>query len=578
MTAWTNFVAVGGKGFVWLLAWSWQTLLLLGGVWLALKLCRVKSPALRHHVWLASLIAVALLPLLATALERLPMPQSNSRALAYVPTIPQPTVFIELPMATVTASDAATTAATSKTPVIVAALLAVGFGLWAVGVLISLLQFGRQQYELRRLCTETSPVSPAELGCADLALPANLELRRSSQIASPVLLGVRRPMILLPADIAEWTTADERRAMIRHELAHLVRRDHLTNLFQNLLGVALYFHPMARLACRQLQIEREFACDDEVLVSGVDATLYAESILKAAEHSLLQHAFLASAPSGVHQLALFSTRKTLERRVEMILNPDRIRVVTRQWRYLILPVALIVAASIWLVPGRTAKSSALAKSPEQAVADATRQIAEVVQKNGLSDVSVERTANSLKPSNNDEQTLIELVQRVIDGIPERKYGDENLQASDFVDVKGGRLAVMLTEFKGHDFEIKKVVADDFEVILHEGWATVTFNAVIRAQNLATGDYAKEEPIRYNVRLKNDNGRWWVDRSNEWVELTQKFKPAPPPPPPPPKQPGTVPAPPPPPPPPLLAELPNKDYNFQAIGQEGYSPVRWLLAR
>lgn len=257
----------------------------------------------------------------------------------------------------------------------------------------------------------------------------------------------------------------------------------------------------------------------------------------------------------------------------MILNPDRIRIVTRQWRHLILPVALIVAASIWLVPGRTAKSSALAKSPEQAVADATRQIAEVVQKNGLSDVSVERTASSLKPSNTDEQTLIELVQRVIDGIPERKYGDENLQASDFVDVEGGRLAVMLTEFKGHDFEIKKVVADDFEVILHEGWATVTFNAAIRAQHLVTGNYAKEVPVRYNVRLKNDNGRWRVDRSNEWVELTQKFKPAPPPPPPPPKQPGTIPAPPPPPPPPLLAELPNKDYNFQAIGQEG--SVRWL---
>ncbi|MBP6823770.1 MAG: M56 family metallopeptidase, partial [Acidobacteria bacterium] len=522
MNAWTNFVTAGSKGFAWMLAWSWQTLLLLGAVWLGLKICRAKSPALRHHVWLAALVAVALLPLLAAVAERLPLPQTQNRAIQFVAAIPQPAMTIELPPTAGAAVLVATVSAEpSKLPIFWAAI----FWLWSAGVLFLLIRLWRQQMAIRRLRVEAEPISADELGCEDSAV----ELRLSEQINSPVLVGVIRPMILLPADIADWTNADERQAMIEHELAHVARRDPMTNLFQNLIGAVFFFHPLVRLACRQLQVEREMACDDQVINSGVKSQLYVESILKAAERSLL-----SNAPVGVHQLAFFSNRKTLERRIEMILNPDRIRVVTRQWRYLILPVALIAATSLLLVPGRAAKSKPLPV--------------------------------------NDEQVLIEMVQKVIDGIPERKYGDANLYVSDFFDTSGTRMMAMLIEYKGHDFEIKKIVADDFEVLLHESWATITFNAVIRAQNLATGDYAKEQPSRYNVRLKNENGQWRVDRSSNWLELTQKFKPAPPPPPPPAPQKGAMPPPPPPPPPPFLTELPNREYNFQAIGREDYNPV------
>lgn len=50
MNAWTSFLTVSGKGFAWLLVWSWQGLVLLASVWLGLKLVRTKSPALRHQI------------------------------------------------------------------------------------------------------------------------------------------------------------------------------------------------------------------------------------------------------------------------------------------------------------------------------------------------------------------------------------------------------------------------------------------------------------------------------------------------------------------------------------------------
>ncbi|HEY7181272.1 MAG TPA: hypothetical protein VIC84_07630, partial [Blastocatellia bacterium] len=56
------FITASAKGAAWLLVWSWQAAVLLACVWAGLKVFRVKSPALRHQVWLLALIAVAAMP------------------------------------------------------------------------------------------------------------------------------------------------------------------------------------------------------------------------------------------------------------------------------------------------------------------------------------------------------------------------------------------------------------------------------------------------------------------------------------------------------------------------------------
>ena len=86
---------------------------------------------------------------------------------------------------------------------------------------------------------------------------------------------------------------------------------------------------------------------------GASAEAYAEGILKVAERSLT--------PGGVHRLALFSAKRMLERRIEMILNRDRARVIARQWKYLIAPAGLIVMVAWLLIP--TAGSARVATTP-----------------------------------------------------------------------------------------------------------------------------------------------------------------------------------------------------------------------
>src|SRR5262245_4257434 len=350
MNALTNpFVTASAKGAAWMLVWSWQTAVLLACVWAGLKIFRVKSPALRHQVWLFAMIAVVAMPVLSGVVQILPLPQPSNRALSYAVELPRIVITNDATPVVQNTSPAASAKPSIKRPII----LGITFVLWLAGSLIFVMKAAINVVRLRRLRSGASRVSLAELDCdecdCEVLRAGKVSLALSDEVRSPILLGVLRPMIVFPADIASWTSPTERCAMLRHELAHVARRDHYVNLFQTALGTIFFFHPLARYACRQLAVEREMACDDHVVGSGAEAEVYAESIVKVAERSVA----MAGAPRGAHQLALFGARQILERRIEMILNKDRTRLIASRWKYLILPMALIAIIAWTLLPARS---------------------------------------------------------------------------------------------------------------------------------------------------------------------------------------------------------------------------------
>src|SRR5262245_56286969 len=83
------FIVAAAKGAIWLLVWSWQAAVLVACVWAGLKIARVKSPTLRHQVWLLALIAIAAAPALSAVVQSLPLPRLNSGALSYAVEIPR---------------------------------------------------------------------------------------------------------------------------------------------------------------------------------------------------------------------------------------------------------------------------------------------------------------------------------------------------------------------------------------------------------------------------------------------------------------------------------------------------------
>jgi len=90
-----------------------------------------------------------------------------------------------------------------------------------------------------------------------------VELKISPKHRSSFLLGFLHPVILLPAE--DRLDPAEAELVLRHELAHVRRRDDWANLVQHFFLAVFFFHPAVWWISRQLSLEREIACDDHVL-------------------------------------------------------------------------------------------------------------------------------------------------------------------------------------------------------------------------------------------------------------------------------------------------------------------------
>jgi beta-lactamase regulating signal transducer with metallopeptidase domain len=329
-TNWHQFVAISFQSLIGILCiWAIQTFVVLGVAWIAARVDPSRSAATRCRIWLIAVLACAALVPLSLFFRSLPAPEA-----AFTPTsivVATPVVHGPLPV---------------STPHTSLPSLAVQFALpalWVLGVVFCLSRLTRSLWKLHKIKSAAVPVSAIELGCTSDVATASRSgqtfIALSPQVRSPGLAGLFHPVILMPADIASWTTAEERTAMLRHESVHIERRDHLAGLLVSIVRALLFFHPMVHLACNRISLERELACDEKVLLAA-EAKVYAESILKAVERSIL--------PDAVHQAPLFASKKTLERRLEAILNGNRGGQSLKQWRFLLAP-AVLIAGVMWLV-------------------------------------------------------------------------------------------------------------------------------------------------------------------------------------------------------------------------------------
>lgn len=324
--------------FSWLLIWSWNAALLVGFAWFLSRFNHSSPARIRHHIWLCALVAVILFPLWSEIANLLPLRQTGAID-ALAPFVNLPQTIISPPVAesgeiVINLSELAKPQSYDWSFYIWTFLSA----LWIGGAGFACAKICAESLQLRRFRLESQLVTLAELECLQIS-PAEIGavlIALSPDVSTPMLTGVFRPIILLPADIAEWTTPEERRWIIAHELAHLSRGDNFVAVFQALLGVIFFFHPLVRYALGQLSIERELACDERVIGGGANPVQYAESLLKAVERSIAVP-FVAPALS-------FASRKALQKRVGNILNARHSFPTRRSRIFLALSTILIISA------------------------------------------------------------------------------------------------------------------------------------------------------------------------------------------------------------------------------------------
>lgn len=154
-----------------------------------------------------------------------------------------------------------------------------------------------------------------------IGLSREVAVRTSDRVAVPMVWGVARPVILLPAGAGAWPRR-LRRDVLLHELVHVKRHDYATQLLGRLGCAIHWFDPLAWLAARRLREERERACDDHVLAAGADACDYAASLVEMARS-------MGRARRTAHAVPMAEPSR-LGERVAALLDPRHRRaIVTR---------------------------------------------------------------------------------------------------------------------------------------------------------------------------------------------------------------------------------------------------------
>ena len=97
----------------------------------------------------------------------------------------------------------------------------------------------------------------------------------------PAMVGILKPMIVVPRDFDQRYSEEERTLIAKHERAHIRRGDACANLVCALLQCLIWFNPIVHLAARRFRFDQELACDATVIKQHPAARRsYAEAMLK----------------------------------------------------------------------------------------------------------------------------------------------------------------------------------------------------------------------------------------------------------------------------------------------------------
>ncbi len=394
------------------LGWTMLHLLWVGGaVGLVAAMgrwrLRAATPEVRYLVALASLLGLAVSPaiILAWQITTSPQPARSAPALAIIADVPAHAKFDE-PISPLPAALAALPVKT-QTPLarIVAALPCIWLGgtpltfaILATGLIGAerLRRQSRSLYETeivrlcRRLADSLSIVRPVAVGVCD-------------RLAAPILLGIVRPLILLPPAALTGWSVEQIEMVLLHELAHVRRWDNLVNLFQRVVESLLFFHPIVWWLSGWARLERELCCDRMVVERTGRARAYAETL------------FALSVPRhNGHVAAVAMAENHLVIRIRRILNLEERAMSMKLSRnaLALLAVLLFVPALVIGANARQAASKAepRTKSAQKAETKAEPKTTRVLTRASILQTLQEaaRSADDLKDARSKVRMLMAL--------------------------------------------------------------------------------------------------------------------------------------------------------------------------
>ena len=160
---------------------------------------------------------------------------------------------------------------------------------WLVVVMVMMLMLLQRTLFVRGLVTQAQKANGSlndtlAQCCNSMGIRRNIGLRISTNMTSPAVCRLFRPVILLPHKLLPSLDVSQLRAILMHELAHLKRFDLWVNFGQTFLQIVYFYNPLLWLANAIIRRAREQAVDEAVLVAmGEKAQEYLETLVNVAK-------------------------------------------------------------------------------------------------------------------------------------------------------------------------------------------------------------------------------------------------------------------------------------------------------
>ncbi|NHE56900.1 M56 family metallopeptidase [Cyclobacterium plantarum] len=268
----------------------WQFLLLAGLYALILRIPIFSIPRYRYLAGFSGLILMLLCFLSTVWYEYLQLVAVSAMPSA-VPT------YLALPSGSAGKQPELTTLAVDFFQKAIPYLVNV----WFIGVVFYMLRLlgnfvNLQQIKRRSSADLPEWISDSTRTCLEkMGIKLPVSVRKSDEIEVPLVFGILKPMILIPASLLVSMPSGQLEAILAHELAHVRRHDFALNLFQSFLEMIFFYHPGFWWINETVRESREQATDDLAIACGAKGPDLAHALAHLVNRTSIQAPQLAMA-------------------------------------------------------------------------------------------------------------------------------------------------------------------------------------------------------------------------------------------------------------------------------------------
>jgi len=196
-----------------------------------------------------------------------------------------------------------------------------------------------------------------QLLAAKTGMRRTITFLQSQKVRVPTVIGILKPVVLVPAMIISGLPADQLEIIILHELAHVRRYDFLINILQSIMEALFFYHPVVWIISENIRQEREKCCDDYTVKVCGQVSLYARALTCLSELQIT---------TAIPSVAITGNKKNIVHRVERLINSKKMK-TNRSERLIAGLVLMTSVLIITLSTGATFKPAGFAQMESQIV-------------------------------------------------------------------------------------------------------------------------------------------------------------------------------------------------------------------